>query len=230
MEIRDRLLTAAGSGLSLAVVIHEVEKAVAELKLATEREVDIEHLRSLSTHLTELVKGLSFLLRRSEARKEKLSFLITQALFNVDYRLKFHNIESRVVFDGLEDLSVKCTRRLIVATIMNLVDNAIYWVDNKWGGIQSGVGKKAIFIGVTMDYGAPTIIVADNGTGFVDPPELLGEPFFTRKPDGTGLGLHIAREVMAANRGRLLFPEPGDVTIPKEATGAVVALVFDGEK
>lgn len=230
IELRDRLLTAAGSGLSLAVVIHEVEKAVAELRLATEREVEADRIRALSSHLTELVKGLSFLLRRSGARKEKLSTLISQAVFNVEFRLKFHNVEAVVLPGELSDLSVKCTRRLVVATVMNLIDNSIYWLDNKWGGPGEGAGRKRIFIAITKDYDAPTIVVGDNGPGFVDPPEFLGQPFFSRKPDGTGLGLHIAREVMGANRGKLLFPEPGDVTLPKEATGAIVALVFEGEK
>ena len=43
-----------------------------------------------------------------------------------------------------------------------------------------------------------------------------------------GLGLHIAREVMKAHKGQLLFPEPDQISLPKEFDGAVVALMFEG--
>jgi nitrogen-specific signal transduction histidine kinase len=72
----------------------------------------------------------------------------------------------------------------------------------------------------------PTILVADNGPGFMDPPETLVQPFFSRKPDGMGLGLHIANEVAKLHNGRLLFPEQGDVKLPQQFMGAVVAIQF----
>ena len=54
------------------------------------------------------------------------------------------------------------------------------------------------------------IVVADDGTGV--PAELratLFEPFVTGHPDGTGLGLPIAREMAEAQHGRLELAEPG---------------------
>lgn len=69
-------------------------------------------------------------------------------------------------------------------------------------------------------------MVADNGPGFIDPPEYLIEPFITRKPDGMGLGLHLADQVMKAQGGKLVFPERGDLDLPKGLDGAVVALIF----
>ncbi len=54
------------------------------------------------------------------------------------------------------------------------------------------------------------LIVADNGSG-IDP--ALGEevfsPFVTGKPDGLGLGLGIARDIMAQFDGTLrIVPSP----------------------
>jgi signal transduction histidine kinase len=74
--------------------------------------------------------------------------------------------------------------------------------------------------------GKPSIVVADNGSGFKDPPEYLVEPFFTRKSDGMGLGLHIADEIARLHSGRLLFPEPGELDLPAQFNGAVVVFQF----
>lgn len=225
LNIRDRLLTAAGAGLSLAMVIHEVEKGIGELNKAVERDVSLPRVRELAKHLSELITGLTYLTRRSGQRREEASNLVRQALFNTEYRLSHYGIE---VTNGFEDrrgdFAIRCRRRLIIATLMNLIDNAIYWLDVK------GSKQKRLFVGPSRDLrGGPAIVIADNGPGFMDPPEYLIEPFMSRKPDGMGLGLHLASEVMKAHDGRVEFPQKGDVKLPDALTGAVVALVFKGE-
>lgn len=126
------------------------------------------------------------------------------------------------------DFTAKCSRRLVISTIVNILDNSIWWLDNKWGGQPN---KKKIYIGTTNDLsGGPAIVIADNGPGFSDPPEYLVEPFITRKEDGMGLGLHLASEVMKAQKGRLVFPDAGDIDLRPSYNGAVVALVFEATK
>jgi C4-dicarboxylate-specific signal transduction histidine kinase len=76
----------------------------------------------------------------------------------------------------------------------------------------------------------PAIVIADNGPGVVDLLEDITQPFFTRKPDGMGLGLHITDEIMKAHKGFLKIIEKGDVKLPKGIDGAAFALIFPGEK
>jgi nitrogen fixation/metabolism regulation signal transduction histidine kinase len=142
-------------------------------------------------------------------------------------RLKAHKIEL-LKGDAGAGFAVKCSRRLVISTIMNLVDNSIWWLDNKWG--DQADKKKILVTSIKNFNGRPTIIVADNGPGFVDSPELLVEPFISRKPDGMGLGLHIASEVMKAQGGDLLFPDWDDLDLPSGIDGAVVALSFGEPK
>jgi nitrogen fixation/metabolism regulation signal transduction histidine kinase len=221
------LLTSATAGLSLSVVIHEVEKGVAELVLAVEGDKATNRIRALAKHLAELIEGFSTLVRRSGVSTERASSVISQALFNLELRLKVHNIEV-VKRPRRGDFDVKCSRRLVISTIMNLIDNSIWWLDNKWGDQP---GKKKILIEQLNDlHGHRAIVVADNGPGFIDPPEFLVEPFLSRKPDGMGLGLHVASEVMKAQGGVLVFPDKGDTDLPKEFEGAVVALSFKEKK
>ena len=226
LDMRDRLLTSAGAGLSLAIVIHEVEKGIGELKLAVERDVSIERIRELANHLSELVDGLTYLTRRSGRSVERASRLVRQSLFNTEYRLRYHSIRVLNGFDmGGDDFEIRCTRRLLIATMMNLIDNSIYWLDQKGGD------NAAVYIGPSREFSeGPAIIVADNGPGFRDLPGLLVEPFISNKPDGMGLGLHLADEVMKTHGGRLHFPVQGEVDLPPGIDGAVVALVFNKEE
>jgi signal transduction histidine kinase len=227
LAVRDRLLTSATAGLSLSVVIHEVEKGIAELLLAVEGDKATNRVKALAKHLSELIEGYGALVRRSGVGTERANSLISQALFNLELRLRVHKIEL-VKRAGLRDFHVKCSRRLIISTIMNLIDNSIWWLDNKWG---EAAGKKKILVEQVEDLGGHrAIVVADNGPGFIDPPDFLIEPFVSRKPDGMGLGLHIASEVMKAQGGELVFPDRGDIDLPKEFDGAVVALSFKERK
>ncbi len=226
--IRDRFLVSATAGLSLMVVIHEVDKGIQELLRAIEKERASPRVVKLAKHIADLVEGLGALARGSENKREKASELITLARFNTELRLKAHNIEVTLRAGG--DFETKCSPRLIVSTLMNLIDNSIWWLDNKWGKDKAD-DRKRIYIATSREFQAgPAIVVADNGPGFADPPEYLTQPFFTRKPNGMGLGLHLADQVMKAQGGRLEFPDRGDVQLPSGIDGAVVALVFGDGK
>jgi signal transduction histidine kinase len=221
-EVRDHLLSAAGAGLSLTVVLHEVEKIIAETVAAVEQNASRERISELVHRVADVVEGLAFLVRSSGRSKERASVLIKQALFNFEYRFSHHHIE---VINGMEggnpDFSIRCVRRLVVSSLTNLLDNCIYWL------VQKGHPQKQVYVGTTMDLPeGPSIVVADNGPGFLpqDEPQYLVQPFFSRKEDGMGLGLHIANEVAKIHEGQLLFPDRNDLALPSGMNGAVVAL------
>jgi signal transduction histidine kinase len=225
--IRDRFLTSASAGLSLTIVIHEVEKGIANLVKAAEEYGAAPQVISMARHLAELVEGLGALARRSGDSRETATSLVIAALFNTERRLEAHSVA--VTRNLKVDFEAKCSKRLLVATIMNLIDNAIWWLDNKWG--PRNKRDKRLYIGTSRDFTeGPALVVADNGPGFSDPPEFLVEPFMSRKPDGMGLGLHLADQVMKVQGGQLVFPDGDDVTIPAGFDGAIVALVFGGAK
>lgn len=226
VTVRNHFLTSASAGLSLSTVIHEVEKGVAELVKAVEEDLASARIVSLAKHLADLIEGFGSLIRRSGTSKEKASSLIAQAMFNTQLRLKIHGIET-TVNDSQGDFEVRCSRRLTIATLMNLIDNSIWWLDNKWDQLKD---VKRIYMGISREFkDGPAIVVTDNGPGFLDAPEYLIEPFISRKPDGMGLGLHIADQVMKVQGGELKFPETNEVSLPEGFDGAVVALVFKEE-
>jgi signal transduction histidine kinase len=98
------------------------------------------------------------------------------------------------------------------------------------GSVSKRTQGRKIYVGTTFEINNhPGFVVADNGAGFQDPADYLTMPFFTRKPDGMGLGLHIADEIMKLHGGRLVFPETGELRIPKGHNGAIAVLQF-GDK
>ncbi len=225
-DVLNRLLVAAGAGLNLSVVLHEVEKRIADLLQAVERGDKQSTLIEKAKHLSDMVDGITWLTRSSGPTVVKASTLISQAELNWKFRFQHHEIKIVNGFtldDPDPEFSVKCNRRLIMGALMNLIDNAIYWLGTHASG-------RKLYLGTTYELNnKPGILVADNGPGFIDPPEYLVEPFVTRKPDGMGLGLHIAHEVMKQHKGRLAFLSKGDVTLPREFTGAALLLEFPKE-
>jgi signal transduction histidine kinase len=220
-QVTERLLVAAGAGLNLSMVLHEAERTIHDLRDALERGEQREALLARARQLSEMVDGLAWLTRKSGISEVQMSVLVSHAISTWRFRFTHHNIS---VKDALtlrdRDFAVKGYRRLLLTCLMNLIDNAIYWLNTR-------AEHRMLYIGTASDMeGGPALIVADNGPGFLDPPDILTEPFFTRKPTGMGLGLHIAGEVMKQHKGNLQFPDADEVGLPPEYTGAVLAMQF----
>ncbi len=221
LKMNETLLRAAGAGLSMSVVIHEVEKIIAEILKVLKAQKASERVLSLVKHLSSLVDGYSSIIRAASSQKEDVKKIIDQSLYNTEFRLKSHAIT--VVADYKKNDStakVNVARNLMIGAMMNLIDNSIYWIE------RANKKNKKLFIDISNDEkGYVNIIIADNGTGFFLPTSELTEPFVSSKPGGMGLGLHIVREVMIAQGGKLTFPEWGDLNIPSEfKEGAIIAL------
>ena len=222
-NIIDVYIRSASAGLSLSVVIHEIEKIIAELKSAIKDEESTEHVKNLVQDLSRVTDGYASVIKSKKQSLVNVSDLIDDARFNVKYRLKVHEIE---VVSSYRDKDrqeiIKCASNLVIGTIMNLVDNSIYWLE------YFHIVNKKMYFDVSLDYeGFITIIVADNGYGFTLPTDQIIKPFVTDRVGGMGLGLHLADEIMKSSEGVLVFPDKGDVYLPEEfRKGAVVGLSF----
>ncbi len=90
----------------------------------------------------------------------------------------------------------------LARALRGLLDNAI-----------AAAGPQGVSLTARADADTLSLDIADRGPGI--PPDLLdrvGEPFFTTRPTGKGMGLGVflARAVVAAHGGRLqLTSEPG---------------------
>ncbi|OEC37140.1 two-component system, sensor histidine kinase FlrB [Pseudomonas cuatrocienegasensis] len=101
----------------------------------------------------------------------------------------------------VRDGGLLCNRDTLVGTLLNLLENAI-----QAGGPQVGLKVHLYRRGDNL-----RICISDNGPG-MDAATLarLGEPFFTTRATGTGLGLAVVKAVARAHRGELhLQSRPG---------------------
>ena len=87
-----------------------------------------------------------------------------------------------------------CNRDTLVGTVLNLLENAI----------QAGGREVRLKIHLYQRGNSLHLCVSDDGPGMA-PATLarLGEPFFTTKTTGTGLGLAVVKAVARAHQGEL---------------------------
>lgn len=106
------------------------------------------------------------------------------------------------------NISFTADEQLIEQVILNLVKNAVQALTNQTGALiqLSGFYNKR---------GRVTIQVTDNGPGIL--PEVLEKvfiPFFTTKPNGSGIGLSLSRQILRLHNGSITAQSaPGEETI-----------------
>ena len=214
----------SSAGLSLSIVIHEIVHMISELAAAVEQKPVGSHIRQLVKTLQKTVGDYAGVIKQSRKSKAKLVNVVSQALSNIQYRMKAHNVEIIRNYENKGNLKteVSCAPNLVISTIINLIDNSIWWQN------YADVKKKKIFIDIIADpKNYLSILIADNGPGFTIPTEEAVKPFISDKPGGMGLGLHLASEVLNGQKGRLIFPDKYDCEMPEEfQKGAKLLLAF----
>lgn len=236
LVMQETLLAAGMSGLNLAVVFHEVERGVRALNQIIVKGQDLKSAIAHAQELTRMLDGFTTLLRRGDKKCHQADKLVEAARqFNV-LRLRDHQVHLScpLLNDKLLNFESNFSFSLILGGLNNLIDNAIYWLRVRWPeqSKDNEESERRLFIGATNDFeDGPAILVADNGIGLRgDPPDHLVRPFFSRKPDGMGLGLYYTNLALELNGGYLAFPERAEVEVPDLYDGAIVAMIFKGGK
>ncbi|MGC3932582.1 sensor histidine kinase [Pseudomonas atacamensis] len=87
-----------------------------------------------------------------------------------------------------------CNRDTLVGAVLNLIENAI----------QASASEARLKVHCYTRGNTLRLCVSDSGSG-IEPTVLarLGEPFFTTKVTGTGLGLTVVKAVARAHQGEL---------------------------
>lgn len=210
-----------------AGISHDLKTPITRLKLRTELLDDDELRNDFHEDLDELDEMVINALQavRDSQIHENLSDLPLDRLIE---RL-IAPVNERVEWAG-ESLTVKAKPLALRRALGNLIDNALRYGD-----------RLSIQVQRQDDWAA--ILLLDNGPGIpVDDLDKLGQPYVRlehgrqRNPGGNGLGLSLARELVASLQGMLTWrnhPQGGlevtvKVPLAPAATPAWEADTFDG--
>ena len=229
-DMRDVMLNSGMSGLNLSLVFHEVEREVRYLNQSLNNgDINVSGIKDRVKSLILLMENFAPIVKQNKKLKITASQLIERVRQIHDTRFKYHNIifSSPVLTRENADFKIEGPGNLLLSSLSNIIDNAIYWVKVQSELTSDETYRKAIYVGSDIDsFEGPAILIADTGTGFNMEPEDMIQPFRTMRPEGMGLGLYYVNLVMETIGGKLLFPDRDKYNVPEVYNGAFVVLVF----
>jgi signal transduction histidine kinase len=210
----ERMADLAGIGVTLEKITHEFDKTVI---VAKENQTSLlEHLEGAQidkSYSSRLVKNTVQVLAIAETQLELMSPLY------FPQRGKLEDVSIREVAESVflmfserarelgvawqivpekDDIVVRANRGKLIQVFVNLVDNALYWLET-----ARSVNPR---VEVRINRSERHVIVADNGPG-VSRKDLtnLFQPFFSTKPRGRGLGLYICKDILGEIQGEIVY-------------------------
>jgi signal transduction histidine kinase len=224
-DVQDMLTEQAGFGLAVAVSVHEIAKITSNFyngvthliksgKLDNEK---LEELQSSSQALKTEMKRFGPLraIRNEKPTKFDIvkSVRFCKAVF--DEKLSKANIDLRILPNS--KFNVFARYGAVNQVISNLIDNSLYWLDNK------KIKERIILIKIFENE--RRILIADSGPDIdssIRP--YLFEPGYSLKVPPSGLGLYICKYYMQNMDGDIYEASKKDRT--HELNGAQFILDF----
>ncbi|WP_152020588.1 ATP-binding protein [Aliarcobacter butzleri] len=197
-SVKDIVLKSSGAGLAYSLVMHEIEKMISGLEHSVKNK-DYEEVFEISKALSSVIDNITSLLSNDKVKCISILNILDKAFYFFNRRFNKHEIEIIKNFENKEYM-INCLSSLSVHTIMNIMDNSIYWL-GYWKNDIKNNGK--IYFDIVDKEDFISLIIADNGKGFYISEDIAKLPFKTTKDQnlGKGLGLYFVNEIMKQNDG-----------------------------
>ena len=223
-DVFSRLSLSAGLGQMVDIVIHEIGSPLGKINrqlLILERQLaglmNSDELNGVNRKI-ESIRGwleqIHNLRQRLEPQTPAKRGRATTFDVREEVEDNFHLYEALIKKQQIQyDISspdgpiiVKMSRACLGQILVNLIDNSIFWLTREKG---SGSGGKITVSIQSLEKGF-RILFSDDGPGI---PQLdegkIFEPYYSKKPNGMGLGLYICR-LLIEPYGRLFCRNDGN--------------------
>ena len=186
------------------VLGHEINNSLAPIKSVAESLRDLLVRHPASNGYGDLSRGLDLIAGRAEslsrfmASYARLARLPSPKLLPLDVETWVRRVaalERRlpVLVEPGPELEIQADGDQLDQLLINLVDNAVDAALETGGAVTVGWETSRRFVEVW---------VRDEGPGLADTANLF-VPFFTTKPEGSGIGLALSRQIAEAHGGTL---------------------------
>lgn len=203
----ERTESLAAVGISVETASHDImmmlNKGVDELRSLYEDSLhlnfdhsnltsELQKLYGVFSYIQNQMKDMQMLFTSSKQRRRQIRVkdILDKVIAIYKRTLIESKIEYKIDIIG-SPLVAKCTDADLLQLLINLLDNAIYWLEEK--------DNKIVII--TLDGNNCKLIFSDNGPGIRDEDKpYIFDAFYSGKgQEGRGLGLYISRKLMERN-------------------------------
>ena len=183
-------------------LVHNLEYITEQEEINQEDQNEMrESLKIINSKSQQLLHFIDSYRQVAELPKPKKNrFNLKKGIENVlkifETEFKNKNIEVSL---HLKYFYINADEKMIERVLVNLITNAILALENR-------LEQKKIYIEILELNNRILIKVEDNGAGIDEKiADKIFLPFFTTRPNGSGIGLTLAKSIMEAHQGYLTY-------------------------
>jgi len=190
------------AGMTAQMLEDESGAVLKPEKVGEETTEDIHHsLKIIETRTQGLINFVKATKSLTQIPKPNMRRILLRELLErvtILYQVKFKEIGLKFEKEIVPpDLSVNADLELTEQVLMNIIQNALE-------AMQETSEPQLSIVAMKDESGQVKISVSDNGRGIsADVLEQIFLPFYSTKPNNSGIGLSLSQQIMMLHNGRL---------------------------